>query len=169
MIHNSLTSYDHRVFTATYHRHVQSVFGIGEYGEMMYVYALIAPLALPLRSYLSSNQCQWVYIWAIFKDGSQARCEANNSSCDTDVDMTTVPKSTQDFCHNHTVSLYPKMCKQEEQIIVIKSDESSLDESSFRNFTHHAAEVKTSIPKINKVSTSMTCTSDTLLQDDHME
>ena len=61
------------------------------------------------------------------------------------------------------------MCKQEEQTIVIKSDESSLDESSFRNFTHHAAEVKTSILKINKISSRMTCTSDTLMQDDQMD
>ena len=41
--------------------------------------------------------------------------------------QTTVPKGCQDFFPNHFVPLYPRMFKQEEQTIVIESDESSLE------------------------------------------
>ena len=74
--------------------------------------------------------------------------------------QTTVPKGAQDSHPNHLVLFYPRMCKQEEQTLVVESDESFLEESSFRNFTQHAAEVRTSIPQINKISTSLTYTSD---------
>ena len=39
---------------------------------------------------------------------------------------------------------------------------------SFRNFTQHAAEVRTSVPQMKKISSNMTCTSDMSLKDDDL-